>query len=172
MASRIRRWIEFAETVLLVVLLATMIGIAAFQIIARNAFGTGLIWGDDLVQVALLWVTMIGAMAAAGSDGHIRIDVVSRFAGPRLRAVAERLTSLFTAVLCGALGWYSIDFIRWDFLDQTVGFGVVPAWICESVIPVSAWVMAVRYLLRAVWPASDSGGPASGATAPHRGPAG
>ena len=103
---------------------------------------------------------MVGASAAAGADRHIKIDIVPRFAGPRTRTLAARFTALATAVLCAALGWTSIEFIRWDFIDGTVGFGVVPAWVCESIIPLAAGVMAVRYLARAVWPGGERDGAA------------
>ena len=146
------RWLGLVETALLVALLGAMIGFAAYQIVARNVFGGGLTWADGLVQVALLWVTMVGASAAAGANRHIKIDIVPRFAGPRLRVAARRFTALGTAFLCAVLGWTSIDFIRWDFIDETVGFGAVPAWVCESIIPVAAGVMTVRYVVRAIWP--------------------
>lgn len=152
MLKRIHRGLKLFETGLLVALLAAMVSVAVFQIVARNFFGTGLAWGGGLAQIAVLWMTMVGATAAAGEDGHIKIDLMARFASPRFRAIADRLTALFTAILCGALGWYSIKFIRWDFVDGVVAFGAVPAWICESIIPLAAGVMALRYLVRAVWP--------------------
>ncbi len=155
MLKRVGRLLELAETTLLVGLLTTMLGVAGYQIIARNFFGTGLAWGEDLVQIALLWVTMVGATAAAGAGSHIKIDLIAKFAPPRLRLAAKRLTTLFTALVCAALGWYSIEFIRWDFVDKAVGFGAVPAWICEAIIPLAASVMAARYLIRALVPSLD-----------------
>ena len=152
MPKRFRRTIEIVETCLLAALLAAMLGVAVFQIVVRNAFSTGIIWGEDLIQVAVLWLTMVGGAVAAGADSHIRIDLVSRFAGPVVQAVAARLTALFTAVLCAALGWYSIELIRWDFVDGSPGVGAVPAWICEMIIPAAAAVMALRYLRHAIWP--------------------
>lgn len=140
-----------------------MLGVAAYQIVARNLFGGGLHWGPDLVHVAMLWVTMVGATAAAGSNRHISIDLVSRFASPRFRRLAARVTALFAAVLCAALGWYSIAVVRLDFLYGTPGFGIVPAWLCEVVIPVAAVAMALEYLVQAVWPLVDDAQPASGA---------
>lgn len=153
------RWLRAFETGLLVALLLVMIGVAAYQVLARNLFSTGLTWGDDLVQMAVLWVTMVGAAVAADHDDHIRIDLIGRFAGPRLRTAAARLTALFTAAVCATLGWYAIAFIRWDFIDNVPGFGVVPAWICESIIPLTAAVMAVRYLIRAIRPPEGSPAP-------------
>ena len=152
MPVRLRRAIEIVETSLLTILLGSMLGVAVYQIVARNAFGTGIIWGEDLIQAAVLWLTLVGGAVAAGPDSHIRIDLVARFASPKFQDVAARLTALFTAFLCGALGWYSIEFIKWDFIDGTPGVGVVPAWVCETIIPVAAAVMAVRYLRHAIWP--------------------
>lgn len=158
------------ETGLLVALLAVIIGVAAYQIIARNLFGGGLVWGSDLVQVAMLWMTMIGAAAAAGENRHIRIDIVQRFVGARLQAVAARVTALFAAVLCGVLAWYAVEFVRWDFLDGVRAFASVPAWVCESIIPVAASLIALRYLGHAIWPPGDDrasahgSGPAEGAS--------
>lgn len=140
------------ETALLVALFLTMLGVAVYQVLARNIAGTGLLWGDDLVRIAVLWVTMVGAMAASSDNGHIRIDVVARFASATVKAITERLANLFTAVICAALGWYSIAFIGWDYEDQAPGFGAVPAWICELVIPFAAFVMCARYLIQTIVP--------------------
>ncbi|MDE0690909.1 MAG: TRAP transporter small permease [Gammaproteobacteria bacterium] len=150
MNDRLRRAVHTVETALLVALLLVMIGVAVYQVLARNLFGTGIVWGDELVRVSVLWVTMIGAASAAATDSHIRIDIVSRFASERMNGVASRITSAFTALVCGLLGWYSVRFIHWDYLDDTIGFGAVPAWVCELIIPVAAGVMALRYLVRAV----------------------
>ena len=150
MSNRLARAVHNVETALLVSLLLVMIGVAVYQVLVRNLFGTGIVWGDELVRVSVLWVTMIGAASAAATDSHIRIDIVSRFAGEKMNRVAGRITSAFTALVCGLLGWYSVRFIHWDYLDNTIGFGAVPAWVCELIIPVAAAVMALRYLVRAV----------------------
>lgn len=151
----LERVLRRTESAMLVGLLAAMIGVATYQIVARNLFATGFIWGDEMVRVAVLWVTMIGAMAAAGSDDHIRIDFITRFVDRRAALNFKRVTNLFTALCCFALGWCSLTLIVWDFLDQVVGFGVVPAWACQIVIPVAATVMGLRYLIAVVRPVSQ-----------------
>ncbi len=146
MLNDVARVLRRIESGLLVALLLAMIGVAVYQVAARNLFGTGLTWGDGMVRVALLWVTMVGAMAA-GPDGHIRVDVVNRFASERIARRLARVTNLFTAALCLALAWFSVTLIAWDYADGTPGFGPVPAWVCELVIPVSSCVMGLRYLI-------------------------
>ena len=159
MLSDVARALRRIESGLLVALLLAMIGVAVYQVVARNLFGTGLIWGDSMVRVALLWVTMIGAMAA-GPDGHIRVDVVGRFVSERIARRLARVTNVFASVLCFALAWYSLTLIHYDYADATPGFGVVPAWVCELVIPVASSVMGVRYLIAAVRPqVSQTGAP-------------
>ena len=154
MIAKVIVFLRHIETGLLVSLFLTMLGVAVYQVVARNLAGTGLFWGDDLVRVAVLWVTMVGAMVASSNNGHIRIDAVTRLVGSRYRLLIERFTNLFTAIVCGALGWYSIDFITWDFQDQAPGIGRIPAWICELVIPFAAFVMCGRYLIQTILPVS------------------
>jgi len=153
--GRIEWGLQRLESALLVGLLGAMIGVAVYQVIARNLFDAGLVWGDPMVRVALLWVTLVGGMAASASDQHIRIDLVARFASPALARHLGRLTSAFTAVICFALAWFSVTLVVWDYRDGTSGFGIVPAWVCELVIPVGAGVMGLRYLVRSVAPPGD-----------------
>ncbi len=161
MIDRVDRALRRVESALLVGLLGAMIGVAVYQVLARNLFDAGLIWGDPMVRVALLWVTLVGGMAAAANDQHIRIDLVTRFASPAASRHFGRLTSAFTAVVCFALAWFSVTLVLWDYRDGTTGFGVVPAWVCELIIPIGAGVMGLRYLVRALAPGH---GPAPGAS--------
>ena len=138
------------ESALLVGLLGAMIGVAIFQVLARNLFDAGLTWGDPMVRVALLWVTLVAGMAASASDQHIRIDLVARFASPAVNRHVGRLTNAFTAAICFVFAWFSVTLVLWDYRDGTPGFGVVPAWVCGLILPVGASVMGLRHLLRAV----------------------
>ena len=150
--ARLDRALARVESALLVGLLLAMIGVAAYQVLARNLVGGGLTWGDSMVRIALLWLTMVGGMAAAGADAHIRIDLVTRFAAPAVARRIARATALFAATLCFALAWFSVTLIVWDYRDATPGFGAVPAWVCELVIPVGAGIMGLRYLGHALRP--------------------
>lgn len=127
-----------------------MILLAAYQVIARNFFDTGLLWGDALVRVLVLWVTFVGATIASRNDEHIRIDLLTRFTGERSSVWLDRFRSLFTAFIAGVFAWYSAEFVLLDYQDGIIAFASVPAWICELVMPVGAALIALRYLIRAV----------------------
>ncbi|MEM1434594.1 MAG: TRAP transporter small permease [Pseudomonadota bacterium] len=144
------RGLHWLENALLTVLLTGLVAFAAYQVIARNLGAGGLLWGDALVRVLVFWITMAGAMVAARQDEHIRIDALVRFLPPAVQRAATRLASLFAAVVCGALAWYSLQFVRFEYEDGVVAFAAVPAWVCEAILPFGAAVLALRYLLR-VW---------------------
>lgn len=125
-----------------------MILLAAYQVIARNFFDTGLLWGDALVRVLVLWVTFIGATIASRNDEHIRIDLLTRFTGERSSIWLDRFRSLFTAFIAGVFAWYSYEFVRLDYEDGILAFASVPAWVCELIMPVGAALICLRYLIR------------------------
>ncbi len=145
--KRLGRVVATLEDGLLVLILASMIGLAGTQILLRNLFDSGIAWIDPLLRVLVLWLGMLGAMAATRDDHHIRIDVVSRFLNPRQKNVALAVTSLFSAIVCGVIAWYGARFVSMEWGDETVVFAAVPAWLTELIIPVGFGMMAVRSLL-------------------------
>lgn len=152
MIDRATNALRRVETGLLALLLATMIAVAAYQVIARNLFDSGLLWGDGLVRVLVLWVTLLGGMVASRNDEHIRMDAVARFLSPRWSRVLSRVTSAFTMLICGLFAYHSARFVWLDYQDGVTAFAGVPAWLCEVIMPVGAGVMGLRYLLHTVKP--------------------
>ena len=124
-----------------------MLLVAVLQVFAREV-GLGLYWGDDLVRMAVLWVTMVGAVVAIGDSKHIRIDLIDRLGSPNAKRIAWSISCVVTAVICAVFGYFSLDMIRWDFIDGTPGVGQAPAWLFETVIPGSAFIMTLRFLLQ------------------------
>ena len=144
--------LRLVESALLVSVLAAMMLLAAWQVVARNFFDTGLLWGDALVRVLVLWGAMVGAMIASRNDEHIRIDIVSRFAGEAWQPILKRFACAFTCVVLAVFAWFSFKFVRFEYQDAVIAFAVVPAWVCEAILPIGAGVMSLRYLMHVVAP--------------------
>lgn len=152
MIERAARLLRAVESGLLALLLATMITVAAYQVIARNLFDTGLVWGDGLVRVLVLWVTLLGGMVASRKDEHIRMDVIARFLEPRWNRRLRRVTAAFTMLICALFAWHSARFVWIDYDAGVTAFAGVPAWLCEAIMPIGAAVMGLRYLLHTIDP--------------------
>ncbi len=151
-AKPVIRVLRRVEDGILALILAAMIVLAAYQVIARNLFDTGLLWGDALVRVLVIWVAMIGAMVASRNDDHIRIDLLARFVPPHWQGLLKRFANAFTCAVMGVFAWHSTRFVRFEYEDGTLAFASVPAWVCEAVLPVGAAVIGLRYLMHTLDP--------------------
>ncbi len=142
--------VHWLEDAFLVCLLLTMVGLAVLQIVLRNGFDGGFLWAESFLRVLVLWIGLAGAMAASRTHRHINIDIIGRFLPPLAARAAAVFNALFTAGVCAALAYYSLDFVRVEYEAPSMAFASVPTWICESIIPFAFSVIALRYLLLAL----------------------
>ncbi len=145
--STLARWLGKIEEILLVSLLLTMIGMAVAQIVLRNLFDSGIVWGDSLVRVLVLWIGLVGAMVATRTDNHIRIDMISRYLPDPVKPFTTLAVHGFTALVTAAMAWFSLKFVRMEMADNLMAFARVPAWMCEVIIPLAFGVISLRYTL-------------------------
>ncbi len=144
--ERLGGMLAAVEDGILVSLLTAMIGLAGTQILLRNLWDTSIGWGDPLLRVTVMWIGLLGAMAASRDDNHITIDLVSRLLEGRAEAVTRIITGLVSAIVCTALAWHGMRFVLFEREDQAIAFASVPAWMCELIIPVAFGIMALRFL--------------------------
>jgi TRAP-type C4-dicarboxylate transport system permease small subunit len=144
---RVVRLVQKIEDTILISLLLTMITLAVLQIFLRNFFDSGIIWGDSLVRVLVLWIGLIGAMVASRTDNHISIDILSRYLPTRIKRYSSLVTHVFTVVVTALMAWFSLNFVRMEMGENLIAFANVPAWVCESIIPIAFAVISLRYAL-------------------------
>ena len=145
MLSRLEAFGRLLENTLLVVNLSALILLAASQILLRNVFDTGFIWSDELLRLMLLWLAMIGAVAASREDKHIRIDVLSRFLPRRMQLASQAMTALFASLVCGLIAWHAFRFIADSKAFGEVVLVNAPAWYFQAILPVGFALIAYRY---------------------------
>ena len=135
------------EDSLLVMLLLIIIGMAVTQIILRNLFGSGIIWGDVLVRILVLWIAMTGAMIASRKGDHISIDVLTRFLPSGVGRLIAGIIAILTAGVCLVAAYYSYSFVAGEYAFGGKAFASVPVWVCAAIIPVGFTVIGLRYLI-------------------------
>lgn len=141
---RITRFIEDSTMILLV---SIMILVAGMQIILRNLFDTGFGWSDPLLRIMVLWVGLVGAMAATRERRHITVDILSRFLPARGKRASGAVADIASTVVCGLLAWHSAHFVLEEYQSGTEAFASIPAWACEVIMPIGFAVMALRFFL-------------------------
>jgi TRAP-type C4-dicarboxylate transport system permease small subunit len=146
-AARVGREVENG---LIVVLLGFLVLFASVQIVLRNVFSIGLNWGDGLTRVIVLWLALLGALAASRDGRHIRMSALTQWLPVRLQLVAGVGADLFAGVLSAVLAYLSFVFVRDSRGYGDLLLGDLPAWWFESVMPVAFALIAYRFIVHAV----------------------
>jgi len=148
--ARVDRIARSIETWLIVGVLSGLIMLGAAQIVLRNFFSIGFAWGDGLARLAVLWLGLLGALAASRDGRHISMGALARWLPPPLQTAAAVCGALFGAGVSAALAWVS-----WSFVSDSREFGDTllsgaPAWWLQSIMPVAFALMACQFFVAAV----------------------
>lgn len=144
--GRVRGGLRRAEDALLAALLLALILVGGAQIFARNIVGEGLGGADEAMRLLVLWVAMLGAVAASRDRRQLRIDLISRLLRGRPRLLAEAFADLLTAVVSGLIAWHAGAFVRESLAYGDTLVGGVPAWLVQLVLPLAFLLIAWRHL--------------------------
>lgn len=136
-----------AEDAALALLLTSMIVLAPLQIALRIFFDSAISWGDPALRALVLWVGLLGALAATRGNRHITIDVVSQFLPARINAAVRALTSAFAVGVCGVVAYHGWRFVSEEREFESIAFAEIPAWTIEAVIPFAFGLMALRFAI-------------------------
>lgn len=154
--GRLRETIYFIEGGLLVFMLLSMIILAVVQIVMRNMLGTGLVWSDAVVRILVLWVAFFGAMIGSRKGEHINIELLSHYFPAYFYIPIQRVVSLISGIMSLGAAWICMQFVLVEYEEQTIAFAEIPAWICELILPVGFLVIALRFVINALVPPSES----------------
>ena len=138
------------ENALLAALLGFLIVFSFAQIVLRNVFSIGVTWGDGLTRVVVLWLALLGALAASRDGRHIRMNAFLQWLPPRLRVVVGVGSDMFAAVVSAALAYFAFEFVRDSHSYGDVMLGQFPAWWFESIMPVAFALIAYRFVVHAL----------------------
>ncbi|MEX0345566.1 MAG: TRAP transporter small permease [Rhizobiaceae bacterium] len=122
------RW---ALLVFYVMLVATMF----IEVLRRELMAYSSIWGEEIVRYSFIYLAWIGAAAAVRERGHIRIDVILEYVGPRVKALIYIFGDLVMfAVALVALYWsFETVLVSAKFGSVTHGLRVSQVWFLLAV---------------------------------------
>lgn len=145
---QVAKYIRLIEDAILVTLLLAMIFLAGFDILARMLFGGGVSWIPPILKIMVLWVGLLGALLATRTREHIAIDIIGRVAPNTIRQSLLFITSLFSAIVCLLIAWYSQEFVRFSKEFGDIAFARIPAWPLQIIIPICFLLMGLRFLVQ------------------------
>jgi len=148
--ARLERFGRLAENAALVVLLGALVLLAVGQIILREIFETGFFRADELIKLIVLWLAMVGSIAATRDNRHIRIDALSHLL-PDAAVTAVRLfVDVFAAIVCGIVAWQAWRYLQLEIEFEDTVLINVPAWVAHVVVPGAFALMSYRFAVSVI----------------------
>lgn len=121
------------------------------NVVGRYVFSTGIVWAEELVRYAIVWMVFIGASVAARKGIHIGVDALVRVLPSHAQRIVTIAINALCIVFCVVLVIYGADLVRqtWAFGQRTPALQA-PFWIVQLAVPVGAALMALRFAQQAL----------------------
>ncbi len=144
------------ETILLVGMLTAMMLLAVGQIVMREVFSvTGFVWADELIRLMVLWLALVGSIAACRENRHIRIDALSHLLPDKAIRIVRIGVDLFAAAVSGIIAVQAWRYLQIDIEYEVTVLVDTPAWIAHSIMPVAFALISYRFLVSSAQQLSD-----------------
>ncbi len=143
--SRFEKAGSALETVMLVSILTAMMLVAVGQIIMREAFGTGFGWADELVRLMVLWLALVGSIAACRENRHIRIDALSHVMPDTAVNLIRIIVDVFAAAVCGIIAVQAWRYLQIEIEYEDTVLVDTPAWIAHAIMPAAFFLISYRF---------------------------
>ena len=130
---------------MLVSMLTAMMLVAVGQIIMREAFGMGLGWADALIRLMVLWLALVGSIAACRENRHIRIDALSHVMPDMAVKIIRLIVDLFAAIVCGIIAVQAWRYLQIEIEYEVTVLVNTPAWIAHSIMPAAFFLISYRF---------------------------
>ena len=132
------RW---ALLVFYVMLVATMF----IEVVRRELLSYSSIWGEEIVRYSFIYLAWIGAAAAVKERGHIRIDVLMQYIGPRPKALLYIFGDLVMFAVAAVAFWWSFEtvLVSAKFGSVTHGLRISQVWFL-SAVPIGFALVMLR----------------------------
>jgi len=128
-----------------------MMVLAVGQIVLRELFSTGFVWADELIKLMVLWLAMVGSIAAARDNRHIRIDALSHILPETAIKLTRVLVDVFAAAVCVVIAWHTYRYLQLEIEFEDSVLIDTPAWIAHLIVPVAFALIAYRFLVSIAW---------------------
>lgn len=142
---------------LIAILLALMVVLVFGNVVLRYAFNSGWSVSEEVARWLFVWITFLGAVLALAERSHLGTDILTRIM-PRW---AQKLCQVVGYVMMLYVTWLVFEGslaqteINWDVTAPTTGASVAVFYASGVVFAVSAALILLRELVRALVGAPD-----------------
>lgn len=130
------------------VLIALSILAVCEQIFQRSVLGNPAIWQNEFVTYAIIAATFLGSPYVLLTHGHVGVDVIPAYLGPRGRVVLAVIAGLCALAFCAMIWWTSLDWWweRWETGETKNSVWAPRLWIPSLSLPVGFGLLVLQYI--------------------------
>jgi TRAP-type C4-dicarboxylate transport system permease small subunit len=145
------RAVAFASRVagvIAAVLIALSIVAVCEQIFQRSVLGNPAIWQNEFVTYSIIAATFLGSPYVLLTRGHVSVDVIPAYLGPRGRLVLAVIAGVCALAFCAAVWWTSLDWWweRWETGETKSSIWSPRLWIPSLSLPVGFGLLILQYI--------------------------
>ncbi len=143
----VRRLSQFCGIVSVLLLMAAIV-VVCHLVLVRYLLGGSAIWQHEFVTYSLIAATFIGSPYVLLTRGHVNVDLLPLYLGPRARLAVALLAALTALAFCLALTFTGILFCEEAWRENWRGDTVwaPPLWIPYLTLPLGMGLLTLQYL--------------------------
>jgi len=136
-----------AERWLLLVFYVMLVATMFIEVLRRELLSYSSIWGEEVVRYSFIYLAWIGAAAAVKERGHIRIDVLMQYVGPRAKAALYVFGDLVMLAVALVAFYWSLEtvLVSARFGSVTHGLRISQVWFL-SAVPIGFGLVMLRLI--------------------------
>jgi TRAP-type C4-dicarboxylate transport system permease small subunit len=119
------------------------------------------LWADSLLKTLVLWLVMLGALAAARTESHLGIDALTHSLGAKGQRVTRFAAFSFAALMSLIAAYYGLELVHFERESPSDVHGLLPSWIVLLIIPTAFAGMTLRFAYSALVKPAPEIGPAT-----------
>jgi len=130
-------------------LIAAAVVVVCQMVFVRYVLNDNTIWQTDFVTYSLVAATFIGGPYVLMTKGHVNVDVLPIYSGPRARwwlALVAILISLFFALIMTVLT-YQFWHEAWENNWRSDSMWRARLWIPYAAMPVGLGLLTLQYVV-------------------------
>jgi TRAP-type C4-dicarboxylate transport system permease small subunit len=143
------RWLSRAAGVAAALLIAAAVLVICDMVVERYVLNRTTVWQIDVVTYSIVGATFVGSAYVLMLRGHVNVDILPRYLGPRGRFWLAVCTVVLSLAFCAALWilttkfWYEAYTGNWR--SNTVWRARL--WIPYLSMPVGIGLLVLQYMV-------------------------
>jgi TRAP-type C4-dicarboxylate transport system permease small subunit len=136
--------------VLACIIMAGLMLIVCLDLTLRYFFNSPLIWGTEVTEIILLYITFLAAAQVLRDDSHVVVDVFLTVASERQRRILGLISNAIVGLISAVLIYYgfvtTIDFYVRGVVNPTIL--QTPIALITMIIPIGCIPLFMEALLK------------------------